>query len=157
MADKKAGSDGLPSQPVVQRQARVEPTRASEAQPSALRGFVVTPMLILTVASVFRDWVSNPRAGWDDLDQAAFHVRSALGISPHAWGQAYIMLGREEAITALAAISARYAAGQVRSPGGLLRKMVELHQTGGLRLDRTLFGLADKLRNRRRGSDGVQP
>jgi hypothetical protein len=34
--------------------------------------------------------------------------------------------------------------------------MVELHQAGGLRLDRTLFGLADGLRNRRRGSDGVQ-
>jgi len=40
-------------------------------------------------------------------------------------------------------ISARHTAGQVRSPSGLLRKMVELHQTGGLRLDRTLFGLAD--------------
>jgi replication initiation protein RepC len=37
------------------------------------------------------------------------------------------------------------AAGKVRSPGGLLRRMVELHQQGHLRLDRTLFGLADGL------------
>ena len=91
------------------------------------------------------DWTTSARAGWDELDQAAFQVRSALGISPQAWGQARIMLGQEEAITLLAAICARHAAGKVRSPGGLLRRLVELHQAGGLRLDRTLFGLADKL------------
>jgi len=34
----------------------------------------------------------------------------------------------------------------VRSTGGLLRRMAELHQMGRLRLDRTLFGLADGLR-----------
>ena len=65
---------------------------------------------------------------------------------PHVWGQAYLILGREEAITALAAICARHAAGKVASPGGLLRCMVELHGTGSLRLDRTLFGLVDGLR-----------
>ena len=56
------------------------------------------------------------------------------------------MLGQEEAITALAVICARHVAGKVRSPGGLLRRMVELHQEGELRLDRTLFGQADKVR-----------
>ncbi len=137
----------------MQRQ-RVESTRASEVQPSALRGFVVTPGFILAVAPVFRDWTSSARAGWEELDQAAFHVRSALGISPHAWGQARVMLGQEEAITALAAICARHAAGKVRSPGGLLRRMVELHRTGGLRLDRTLFGLAEKLDGRHRRNAG---
>jgi len=147
MADGKAGSDDLPSPQVAQQQQeRVGPTRASEVQPSALRGFVVTPGFILAVAPAFRDWTSSARAGWDELDQAAFHVRSALGISPQAWGQARIMLGQEEAITTLAAICARHAAGKVRSAGGLLRRMVELHQQGELRLDRTLFGLANKVR-----------
>jgi len=106
---------------------------------------VVTPGFILAVAPTFRDWTSSARARWDELDQAAFHVRSALGISPQAWGQARIVLGQEEAITALAAICARHTEGKVHSPGGLLRRMVELHQTGTLRLDRTLFGLAEKL------------
>ncbi len=146
VADKKAGSDALPSPQVARQQERVGPTRAKEVQPSALRGFVVTPGFILAVAPTFRDWTSSARAGWDELDQAAFHVRSALDISPQAWGQARIMLGQEEAITALAAICARHAAGKVHSPGGLLRRMVELHQAGALRLDRTLFGLADKIR-----------
>ncbi len=41
---------------------------------------------------------------------------------------------------------------------GLLRKMVELHQTGGLRLDRTLFGLAEKVDgDRRRGAGAGSP
>jgi replication initiation protein RepC len=146
MADKKVVGDSQMNQQAVQQQARVETTWASEAQSNALRGFVVTPGFILAVAPIFRDWTSSARVGWDELDQAAGHVRSALGISPHAWGQACIALGTREAITALAAICARHAAGRVRSPGGLLRKMVELHETGGLRLDRTLFGLADKVR-----------
>ena len=103
---------------------------------------------------MFRDWTSSARAGWDELDQAASHVRSALGMSPHAWGQARVMLGQEEAITLLAAICARHADGKVRSPGGLLRRMVELHQQGELRLDQTLFGLADKVR-KEAGAAGV--
>jgi len=118
---------------------------------------VVTPGFILAVAPAFRDWTDSARAGWGELEQAAFHVRSALGISPQAWGQARITLGQVEAITVLAAICARHAAGQVRSPGGLLRRMVELHQAGGLRLDRTLFGLAEKVDANKRRAAGVQP
>jgi len=36
----------------------------------------------------------------------------------------------------------RYNAGEVHSPGGLLRQMIKLYNTGDLRLDRTLRGLA---------------
>ena len=81
-----------------------------------------------------------------ELGRVAYDVRGAIGISPHAWGQAWITLGGDGAITALAAICARHATGDVKSPGGLLRKMVDLHGKGTLRLDATLFGLADKLK-----------
>ena len=74
----------------------------------------------------------------------AYDVRGLMGIFPHVWGQAWVTLGGDGAITALAAICARHATGDVKSPGGLLRKMVELHGKGTLRLDRTLFGLAEK-------------
>lgn len=111
---------------------------------SALRGFVVTPEFLLRIAPAFRDWVSSPRPGWGELAEAARWVGEELGVSRHAWGQACVVLGRVEAVTVLAAISARRAAGEVRSPGGLLRRMVELHQVGELRLDRTLFGLEEK-------------
>ena len=58
------------------------------------------------------------------------------------------MMGRVEAVVLLATIAARYEAGAIGSPGGVMRRMVELHQEGKLRLDRTLFGLADRLKGR---------
>ena len=147
MAHEEASSDSLPIQPAVTRDARVEPTRESPTPASALYGFVVTPTFLMMAAPALRDWVRSARAGWGELYEAADHVRSALGISPHAWGQACVVLGRQEAVTALAAICVRQAEGKVKkSPGGLLRRMVELHGEGKLRLDKTCFGLADRLR-----------
>ncbi len=93
LAEQEKGSDGQLNQPATSQHSRVGPTRESEMPASALRGFVVTPAFIQEVAPIFRDWTSSARAGWDELDQAAAHVRSALGISPHAWGQACITLG----------------------------------------------------------------
>ncbi len=110
---------------------------------SALRGFPATPQLMLKIAPEFRDLVTSPSPSWIELTDAADVVRSHLGISQHAWGQACIVLGRMEATSAIAAISAKNRAGLVRSPGGLLRHMVNAHLKGELRLDRTLFGLAD--------------
>ena len=147
-AQEEQGTRDGPSRWTAATQARDRSACETSAQPSALRGFVVTPGFLLAIAPAFRDWVGSARAGWDELEQAAAHVRSALGISPHAWGQACVALGRREAVVALAAICARHAAGKVRSPGGLLRRMVELHEQGSLRLDRTLFGLADGLREK---------
>jgi replication initiation protein RepC len=137
-----------PTEIAAQPPARATPDRREERQ-SALRGFVVTPKLILKIAPAFRGWVRSARPGWGELIEAAWLVRSDLGVSQHAWGQACVVLGRMEAVTVLAVIAARHAAGKVRSPGGLLRRMVELHQEGRLRLDRTLFGLADGLDARR--------
>lgn len=112
---------------------------------SALRGFVATPGFVLAVAPVFRSAVSDPHPSWLDLTRAALHVCYGLGVSKHAWGQACIMLGQQPAVVALACIAARHTKGLVQSPGGLLRRMVELHEAGTLRLDRTLFGLASEL------------
>ena len=64
------------------------------------------------------------------------------------------MLGRMEAVTVLAVIATRHVADKVRSPGGLLRRMVELQGQGQLRLDRTLFGLADAGRELARAGAG---
>lgn len=115
-------------------------------QESALRGFVVTPEFVVAIAPSFETWTGKNRPSWAELLEASTFIRSELGISQHAWGQACVVLGRTEAVTTLAAIAARHQAGEVKSPGGLLRKMVELHQAGTLRLDRTLFGLSDRLK-----------
>ena len=124
-----------------------------EGTTNALRGFVVTPEFILQIAPQFRDWVCSGRPKWGELEEAATFVRSDLGISLHAWGQACVVFGRMEAVSVLAAIAARWASGKVRSPGGLLRRMVDLHAAGELRLDRTLFGLADQHRPPKASAD----
>jgi replication initiation protein RepC len=80
--------------------APTAPDRRGERQ-SALRGFVVTPEFILTIAPAFRGWVRSARPGWGELAEAAWLVRSELGVSQHAWGQACVVLGRMEAVTVL--------------------------------------------------------
>ena len=126
--------------------ARPESGRPASAPTSALRGFVVTPDWLVQVAPAFRAWVGSARPSWGELVEAAIYVCAELEISKHAWGQACVVLGRMEAVAALAVIATRHAAGKVGSPGGLLRKMVELHTKGELRLDKSLFGLEARLR-----------
>lgn len=134
---------------LIDGRARAAPVRSGERErrrESALRGFIVTPDFIMRVAPAFRSWIKSANPSWKELLEASFYVRSELGISQHAWGQACVVLGQTEAVATIAAIAARHATGAVKSPGGLLRRMVELHETGELRLDRTLFGLADGLK-----------
>jgi replication initiation protein RepC len=163
IAKANTEADG-PSRPEVIRigatpQRSDRNTRSAEAAPvksdkregrreSALRGFVVTTDFILRIAPAFQSWTKGQQPSWRDLLEASWMVRSDLGISQHAWAQACVTLGQTEAVTMLAAISARHDAGDVKSPGGLMRRMVELHERGELRLDRTLFGLADGLKER---------
>ena len=108
----------------------------------------MTPAFVVQIAPNFAAWTNKPTPTWVELLDASAMVRAELGVSQHAWGQACEVLGRIEAVVTLAAIDARRSAGEVQSAGGLLRKMVELHRAGTLRLDRTLFGLADKLKSK---------
>ena len=136
-----------PAPPAPPAPERTEIGRAATtAKPAAgaLRGFPMTPGVALQIAPAFRDVVPTARPSWADICEAAYIVRAHLGISQHAYGQACQILGRQEAATAIAIISAKAGAGQVRSPGGLLRYMTDAHVAGTLRLDRTLFGLVDK-------------
>ena len=109
---------------------------------------MVTTDVPLQIAPSFQGWIRSAHPSWSDLEEAAGYVRSELDIFLHAWGQAYVALGQMEAVTLAARISARYTTGKVRSPEGLLRRMVDLHQLGRLRLDRTLFGLTDVCRSK---------
>ena len=87
----------------------------------------MTPSVALQIAPSFRGLVPTARPSWAQISDVAWLVRGSLGISQSAYGQACQVLGRYEAATAIAAISAKHDAGQVRSPGGLLRYMVEAH------------------------------
>ncbi|KND61513.1 Plasmid replication protein RepC [Candidatus Burkholderia verschuerenii] len=143
------GADHRSLDDLIKASARAAPVRSGKKErrrESALRGFIVTPDFVMQIAPAFRPWIKSANPTWKELLEASFYVRAELGISQHAWGQACVILGQTEAVATITAIAARYAAGEVKSPGGLLRRMVELHETGELRLDRTLFGLADGLK-----------
>jgi len=110
-----------------------------------LCGFPASPALVMMIAPQFRDFTTSGRPTRADIVSAAWYVREHLGISQDAWGEACYAFGRWEAAVAVAAITGRYNAGKVRSPGGLLRQMIKLYGKNELRLDRTLRGLAARL------------
>ncbi len=126
--------------------SRPDGSTGSAATSCSLRGFVTTPSFITAIAPSFAIATQGSPLGWPSLTDAAPIVCAGLGVSSHAWRQACVVLGRQANVINLAAIDARYRQHLVRSPGGLLRRMVELHHEGALRLDLTLFGLAAKLK-----------
>lgn len=77
---------------------------------------------------------------WNGVHRAAARIRPMVGISEHAWNVAQKALGPEGAAAAVALIYDKHSAGEVTSPGGYLRGMVEKAQVGELHLDRSFYG-----------------
>ncbi len=77
---------------------------------------------------------------WNGVHRAASKVRPMVGISEHAWNTAQLALGPEVAAAAVALIYDKHSAGEVSSPGGYLRGMVQKAQAGELHLDRSFYG-----------------
>ena len=77
---------------------------------------------------------------WDDVHRAAGQLRAVVGISEDAWNVAQRTLGPEIAAAAIALIYDKHATGEVSSPGGYLRGMVEKARAGELHLERSFYG-----------------
>ncbi|KPB00667.1 plasmid replication protein RepC [Ahrensia marina] len=77
---------------------------------------------------------------WNDLHRAAGKIRGMAGISEHAWNAAQKVLGAQIAAAAIALVYDKYETGEVKSPGGYLRGMIEKAQKGELHLDRSFYG-----------------
>ena len=112
-----------------------------------MRGFRAKPTFVLHIAPIFRQYCSSDRPAETQIIQAALYACEQLGISRHAWAQGQAVFGDYPNAVVIAAIAARTDAGEVRSPGGLLRAMISRYLSGQLALDRTLYGLAEKLKN----------
>ncbi|MBO1360188.1 replication protein C [Acetobacter sacchari] len=113
-------------------------------RPDVLRGFRANPSFVLHIAPALREFCSSDRPSEAEIVQAALFACQGLGISRHAWAQGQSVFGDYPNAVVIAAISARSDAGEVRSPGGMLRAMIGRHLAGTLALDRTLYGLAEK-------------
>jgi replication initiation protein RepC len=68
------------------------------------------------------------------------------GISEHAWNAAQKVLGAQIAAAAIALVYDKYETGEVKSPGGYLRGMIEKAQKGELHLDRSFYGRLSEAR-----------
>ncbi|MEQ6204824.1 plasmid replication protein RepC [Sulfitobacter sp. HNIBRBA2951] len=77
---------------------------------------------------------------WNDVHRAAAALRPIVGISEDAWNVANRVLGPAVAAASIALILDKSTTGEVKSPGGYLRGLVERAQVGELHLDRSFYG-----------------
>jgi Replication protein C. len=63
-----------------------------------------------------------------------------VGISEDAWNVANKVLGPAAAAASIALILDKSTTGEVKSPGGYLRGLVERAQVGELHLERSFYG-----------------
>jgi len=77
---------------------------------------------------------------WNDVHRAAAALRPIVGISEDAWNVANKVLGPAIAAASIALILDKSTDGEVKSPGGYLRGLVERAQIGELHLDRSFYG-----------------
>lgn len=89
-----------------------------------------------------------------DFQTAANLTRSRLGISPSAWREACQQLSPDAAALAIAVIAARADAGELSSPGGYLRGMIDAARKHRLDLARSLWGMVDRATGR---EDAAEP
>ncbi len=91
----------------------------------------------------FASWARNMGGflkDWGDLHRVAGQLRPMIGISEHAWNLAQDRMGKQVATAALALVFEKHTAGEVASPGGYLRGMVEKAGAGELHLERSFYG-----------------
>ncbi|MCP4081055.1 MAG: replication protein C [Planctomycetaceae bacterium] len=77
---------------------------------------------------------------WNEFHRAAGKIRPIAGISEDAWNIAQKVLGPWVAAAAIALIFDKHSSGEVSSPGGYLRGMVDKAKAGDLHLDRSFYG-----------------
>ena len=77
---------------------------------------------------------------WNDVHRASGQLRAVAGISEDAWNVAQRTFGPEVAAAVIALIYDKHATGEVLSPGGYLRGMVEKARAGELHLERSFYG-----------------
>jgi replication initiation protein RepC len=77
---------------------------------------------------------------WNDVHRAAGALRPIVGISEDAWNIANKVMGPMDAAASIALILDKSTEGEVKSPGGYLRGLVERAQIGELHLDRSFYG-----------------
>ena len=98
---------------------------------------------VMQACPEFASWARNMGGylkDWGDLHRVAGQLRPMIGISEHAWNLAQDRLGPQIATAALVLTFDKHCAGEVASPGGYLRGMIQKAGAGELHLERSFYG-----------------
>jgi len=98
---------------------------------------------IMQACPEFASWARNMGGflkDWGDLHRVAGQLKPMIGISEHAWNVAQDRMGTQVATAAFALVFEKHSVGEVASPGGYLRGMVEKAGAGELHLERSFYG-----------------
>jgi len=128
------------------RSRSVEKGRVDEARLPVLATVAHPPTratyplgFVLDACPDIRDYARDGIRSWRDLVDTAGLARSMLGISPQAWDEAREVMGDDAAAVTVAAILQRV--GNIASPGGYLRTLVERKRRGEYSLGPVLQAL----------------
>jgi replication initiation protein RepC len=127
------------------------------------RGTVMrlNPQELIQLAPRLLPYLRTPSPAWPEIVEAADWLRHDLGVSQPLWGDACLVLGREQAAIAIAIVSAKPAEHFTASPASYFHGMVKRAKSGELNLSRTIWGLRDNSKTRsgapsRRQSAGAE-
>ena len=107
------------------------------------RGAALDLSTVMQACPEFASWARNMGGylkDWGDLHRVVGQLRPMIGVSEHAWNLAQDRLGPQVATAALVLTFDKHCAGEVASPGGYLRGMVEKAGAGELHLERSFYG-----------------
>ena len=122
----------------------IERAREREAEePAKSRGVALDVPTIMQACPEFAQWARDLGGylkDWGDVYRVAGQLRPMIGVSEHAWLEAQEGLGKQAAAAAMVLVFDKHARGEVASPGGYLRGMVEKAGSGELHLERSIYG-----------------
>jgi replication initiation protein RepC len=127
------------AEPVRKASVEFEPAIGSQSRLEAPTRAIYPLGLVLDSCPDIADYARQGIHTWGDLIDVAGLVRTMLGISPHAWDEAKMVMGEDTAAVTVAAILQR--AEHIKSPGGYLRTLVERKRAGQYSLGPVLQAL----------------
>lgn len=113
------------------------------AETRAKRGAALDLPTVMQACPEFASWARNMGGylrDWSDVHRVIGQLRPMIGVSENAWNDAQERLGPQMATAALVLVFDKHSAGEVASPGGYLRGMVEKAGAGELHLERSFYG-----------------
>lgn len=140
-SEKENAADVVPKAPPEVRVDRELEDWVAETRKK--RGAALDLPTVMQACPEFAAWAHNMGGylkDWGDLYRVAGQLRPMIGVSEHAWHLAQDRLGKQIATAALVLTFDKHCAGEVASPGGYLRGMVEKAGAGELHLERSFYG-----------------